>query len=213
MNASSNHKFSFKTFKSRLVFAQLEESQLRTAVLKPESCSAEIDFNVPGKPNPPPVKLLLTLWHLGKVFVRVDCVPGVLRRTSEMARWRKQPWSLRIQAEGVKVALYTQVISILFVTCFFCDDYISVCWLFSCASLAPPRTPVNAWVQLGGVAQPEPPSCPVPCLQPVLSFLRSVRHPALALMQTCTTVTRRRLPEQRCSASVRGRQCPSRTQR
>ncbi|CAK9051331.1 unnamed protein product [Durusdinium trenchii] len=27
-----------------------------------ESCTALIDFNVPGKPNPPPVKLLMTLW-------------------------------------------------------------------------------------------------------------------------------------------------------
>ena len=33
-----------------------------TAVLDLQSCSAEVDFNVPGKPKPPPVKLLMTLW-------------------------------------------------------------------------------------------------------------------------------------------------------
>merc|ERR1712217_660047 len=29
----------------------------------PASCSAVVNFNVPGKPNPPPVKLTATLWH------------------------------------------------------------------------------------------------------------------------------------------------------
>merc|ERR1711920_834085 len=29
----------------------------------PESCSAVVDFNVPGKPDPPPVKLTATLWY------------------------------------------------------------------------------------------------------------------------------------------------------
>ncbi|CAE7501345.1 Dnaaf5 [Symbiodinium sp. CCMP2592] len=32
------------------------------AELDTESCQATIDFNVPGKPNPPPVNLLMTLW-------------------------------------------------------------------------------------------------------------------------------------------------------
>jgi hypothetical protein len=33
------------------------------AELNRTSCSALVDFNVPGKPNPPPVKLAATLWH------------------------------------------------------------------------------------------------------------------------------------------------------
>ncbi|CAE7658806.1 SOQ1 [Symbiodinium pilosum] len=32
------------------------------ADLDPKTCQALIDFNVPGKPNPPPVKLLMTYW-------------------------------------------------------------------------------------------------------------------------------------------------------
>jgi len=39
-----------------------------TAALDVDSCSAMIDFNVPGKPNPPPVKLLMTLWCAGAKF-------------------------------------------------------------------------------------------------------------------------------------------------
>lgn len=34
------------------------------AVLDPKTCSAVIDFGVPGKPNPPPCKLVATLWRL-----------------------------------------------------------------------------------------------------------------------------------------------------
>jgi hypothetical protein len=33
------------------------------ARLDRKSCSAVVDFNVPGKPGPPPVNLTLTLWH------------------------------------------------------------------------------------------------------------------------------------------------------
>merc|ERR1712232_1344882 len=32
-----------------------------TGTINPTSCSASVDFNVPGKPNPPPVKLTATL--------------------------------------------------------------------------------------------------------------------------------------------------------
>ena len=39
-----------------------------TAVLNQDTCSADIDFNVPGKPNPPPVKLLMALWCAGGKF-------------------------------------------------------------------------------------------------------------------------------------------------
>merc|ERR1712066_551249 len=43
------------------------------SVLDQKSCSAIIDFNVPGKPGPPPVNLLATLWlsssHKGKKTV------------------------------------------------------------------------------------------------------------------------------------------------
>ncbi|CAJ1429667.1 unnamed protein product, partial [Effrenium voratum] len=34
-----------------------------TSTLQSENCSAMIDFNVPGKPGPPPVKLLMTFWR------------------------------------------------------------------------------------------------------------------------------------------------------
>ena len=34
------------------------------AKLDPETCSALIDFSVPGKPNPPPCKLTATLWAM-----------------------------------------------------------------------------------------------------------------------------------------------------
>lgn len=34
-----------------------------TAELDRESCSASVDFNVPGKPSPPPVKLTAKLWY------------------------------------------------------------------------------------------------------------------------------------------------------
>jgi hypothetical protein len=33
-----------------------------TAVLDTSTCGAVVDFNVPGKPNPPPVNLTLSLW-------------------------------------------------------------------------------------------------------------------------------------------------------
>lgn len=33
------------------------------ATFNNELCSAIVDFNVPGKPSPPPVKITLTLWH------------------------------------------------------------------------------------------------------------------------------------------------------
>jgi hypothetical protein len=43
------------------------------SVVDQESCSASIDFNVPGKPGPPPVNLLATMWysssHKGKKTV------------------------------------------------------------------------------------------------------------------------------------------------
>ena len=32
------------------------------ATMDPTNCSAILDFNVPGKPNPPPVKLIATVW-------------------------------------------------------------------------------------------------------------------------------------------------------
>jgi len=38
------------------------QSWVVKAELDTESCQATIDFNVPGKPNPPPVNLLMTLW-------------------------------------------------------------------------------------------------------------------------------------------------------
>jgi virulence-associated protein VagC len=40
-----------------------KQSWLVKSQVDPKSCSALIDFNVPGKPNPPPVKLELTLWR------------------------------------------------------------------------------------------------------------------------------------------------------
>lgn len=33
------------------------------AVIDPKACKANIDFNVPGKPSPPPVTLVSTLWN------------------------------------------------------------------------------------------------------------------------------------------------------
>lgn len=48
-----------------------------TAALNEESCTAEIDFNVPGKPNPPPVKLLMTMWCAGASFKE-----GTLEKTT-----------------------------------------------------------------------------------------------------------------------------------
>ena len=30
--------------------------------MDPTNCTAIVDFNVPGKPNPPPVKLMATVW-------------------------------------------------------------------------------------------------------------------------------------------------------
>lgn len=39
-----------------------------TSVLNVDSCSASVDFNVPGKPNPPPVNLLMTLWCAAAKF-------------------------------------------------------------------------------------------------------------------------------------------------
>ena len=30
--------------------------------MDPKNCTAIVDFNVPGKPNPPPVKLMATVW-------------------------------------------------------------------------------------------------------------------------------------------------------
>ncbi|CAE7025605.1 unnamed protein product, partial [Symbiodinium sp. KB8] len=38
------------------------QSWVVKAELDTESCQATVDFNVPGKPNPPPVNLLMTLW-------------------------------------------------------------------------------------------------------------------------------------------------------
>ena len=37
------------------------------ATLDPEHCNASIDFNVPGKPGPPPVNLTATLWWSGAI--------------------------------------------------------------------------------------------------------------------------------------------------
>lgn len=39
------------------------QTWLVKAQLDPESCSATIDFNVAGKPSPPPVPLAATLWY------------------------------------------------------------------------------------------------------------------------------------------------------
>jgi len=39
-----------------------------TGALNEDTCSADIDFNVPGKPNPPPVKLRMTLWCASENF-------------------------------------------------------------------------------------------------------------------------------------------------
>merc|ERR1712224_733460 len=38
------------------------------AKLDGDSCVALVDFNVPGKPNPPPRKLALSLWNLYSVY-------------------------------------------------------------------------------------------------------------------------------------------------
>jgi len=43
-----------------------DQTWLVTAKLDPESCNATVDFNVPGKPNPPPVKLMATFWSMHK---------------------------------------------------------------------------------------------------------------------------------------------------
>jgi len=40
-----------------------QESWVVFALIDAASCSALIDFNVPGKPNPPPVKLSAALWQ------------------------------------------------------------------------------------------------------------------------------------------------------
>jgi len=40
-----------------------DEQWVVNAKLDLESCSANVDFNVPGKPNPPPVPLTATLWY------------------------------------------------------------------------------------------------------------------------------------------------------
>jgi hypothetical protein len=40
--------------------------------LDPKTCSAIIDFNVPGKPNPPPVTLKATAWVLGFPSINVE---------------------------------------------------------------------------------------------------------------------------------------------
>lgn len=37
------------------------------AALDPTSCTAPINFNVPGKPNPPSEVLLLTIWHMQRI--------------------------------------------------------------------------------------------------------------------------------------------------
>jgi hypothetical protein len=34
------------------------------AELDTDDCTAWVDFNVPGKPNPPPVSLLVTIWNM-----------------------------------------------------------------------------------------------------------------------------------------------------
>ena len=39
-----------------------------TGALNEDTCSADIDFNVPGKPNPPPVKLRMTLSRASQNF-------------------------------------------------------------------------------------------------------------------------------------------------
>merc|ERR1712193_551206 len=50
-----------------------DETWVVNAELDRDSCKASIDFNVPGKPGPPPVNLLATLWlsssHKGKKTV------------------------------------------------------------------------------------------------------------------------------------------------
>ena len=40
------------------------ETWIVHAKLDPTTCSAMVDFNVPGKPSPPPVPLLLTIWTM-----------------------------------------------------------------------------------------------------------------------------------------------------
>ncbi|CAB9508009.1 expressed unknown protein [Seminavis robusta] len=44
--------------------ASEDESWTVTAPLDPNTCTAMVDFDVPGKPSPPPVPLLVTLWTM-----------------------------------------------------------------------------------------------------------------------------------------------------
>ena len=42
--------------------AYFPNSWIVQATMDPIFCNATVDFNVPGKPNPPPVKLAATIW-------------------------------------------------------------------------------------------------------------------------------------------------------
>jgi hypothetical protein len=44
------------------------ENWVVNAKVDTDACTAVVDFNVPGKPNPPPVKLTASLWNLFTAF-------------------------------------------------------------------------------------------------------------------------------------------------
>jgi len=54
------------------------ESWTITAGPLDDSCAAIIDFNVPGKPNPPPVKLLLTMANVDYLAGSPKMSPAVV---------------------------------------------------------------------------------------------------------------------------------------
>jgi len=71
--------------------------------VNPLSCSALIDFNVPGKPSPPPVKLLLSLWFAGSskekktVFEFTDPSGTLAAKDFPLNHWVEDPASIPAQ--------------------------------------------------------------------------------------------------------------------
>lgn len=48
------------------------ETWVVNAAFDSKSCSASVDFNVPGKPGPPPVNITLTLWYAVAAFEKEE---------------------------------------------------------------------------------------------------------------------------------------------
>jgi len=79
-----------------------DEDWVITATVDPSSCAASVDFNVPGKPSPPPVDLTATFYELTNPATEaVSVAVGFTDPTATISATPTYPVNFWIQvAEG-----------------------------------------------------------------------------------------------------------------